>query len=453
MLRIVRVYKTGVSDDLMSFSFVSKKWQKELLYQLNINTYTVFAQPIIDEDYVNFVTSVTGNFDYISEQNSFIYNKELKQYDKDLSEILSFLQSNTKLNDQSLNSTRETLIRILKSLDKKYIFEKRNIVSVPLVDETKKPVIVPPPIPKPITTSVIKERLNLKPFFPILPLLLLIFLGLYKYLDDSEEKCILITAENNKPQFELIIDSSSSMIESYGTSNRITLAKAAAKELIRTLDPKITVGLIDVNGCPKAKYIGEFPFAKRNNLINSIENLTPPQTGGTPLVDALRKLSSNMDGVNSEAIGIIITDGEDSCEFANHFQTNPIISSCILTNNPDLNLKDVCQDTENDNFCKQMKVPNNACALGKESAKGCTIITNRKLCYEIKDIFNSHCEVSKEIHKRQPKLKIHTIMIGSNYDISCISKNTGGEFFTAKNATELIHHLKKAGANLQKVCE
>ncbi len=64
------------------------------------------------------------------------------------------------------------------------------------------------------------------------------------------------------------------------------------------------------------------------------------------------------------------------------------------------------------------------------------------------------CTVAKKIHERQPKLKIHTILIGDSIDsAACIARNTGGQVFKPRDAKQIETFLKQAGASLKKVCE
>lgn len=188
------------------------------------------------------------------------------------------------------------------------------------------------------------------------------------------------------PELAIAFDGSQSMLLKYGYTNRLKAAQKAATDLISNVDKNVKIGFIEINGCPVAKNRGFFGPNSRGALINAINNVNPySYDGKTPLVNGLNELSKTLDGVNSDAVGILISDGEDTCSFT-----------------------------------EQMDV----------------------------------CYVAKKIHKRQPKLKIHTILIGDDIDsAACIARNTGGKVFKPKDAVQIESVLKEAGASLKKVCE
>ena len=188
------------------------------------------------------------------------------------------------------------------------------------------------------------------------------------------------------PELAIAFDGSQSMLLKYGYTNRLKAAQKAATDLISNVDKNVKIGFIEINGCPVAKNRGFFGPNSRGALINAINNVNPyAYDGKTPLVNGLNELSKTLDGVNSDAVGILISDGEDTCPFT-----------------------------------EQMDV----------------------------------CYVAKKIHERQPKLKIHTILIGDDIDsAACIARNTGGKVFKPKDAGQIEKVLKEAGASLKKVCE
>ena len=106
------------------------------------------------------------------------------------------------------------------------------------------------------------------------------------------------------------------MILQYGASSRLYAAKNAAKNLIRSVDKNVNISLVEINGCPVAKNRGEYSGARRNDLIRAIDNINPyAYDGKTPLINGLNELSKMLDGVNAESVGILISDGEDTCPF------------------------------------------------------------------------------------------------------------------------------------------
>ena len=199
-------------------------------------------------------------------------------------------------------------------------------------------------------------------------------------------KCKTLKQEGKMPELAIAFDGSQSMLLRYDYTNRLRAAQKAATDLISNVDKNVKIGFIEINGCPVAKNRGFFGPNSRGALINAINNVNPyAYDGKTPLVNGLNELSKTLDGVNSDAVGILISDGEDTCPFT-----------------------------------EQMDV----------------------------------CYVAKKIHERQPKLKIHTILIGDDIDsAACIARNTGGKVFKPKDAVQIESVLKEAGASLKKVCE
>src|SRR5574344_484906 len=199
-------------------------------------------------------------------------------------------------------------------------------------------------------------------------------------------KCKTLQEQGKMPQMAIAFDGSESMMLPYGYTNRIKAAKSATTDLVRTIDKNVQIGLVEINGCSSAKNRGFFAPSNRAGLLGAINNINPyAYDGKTPLVNGLNELSHMLDGVNNEAVVILISDGEDTCPF---------------TANMDV------------------------------------------------------CTVASRIHQRQPKLKIHTILIGDSIDsAACIARNTGGKVFKPKDASQIDAQLKQAGATLKKVCE
>ncbi len=199
-------------------------------------------------------------------------------------------------------------------------------------------------------------------------------------------KCKTLKEEGKMPQMAIAFDGSESMLMDYGRATRLDAAKNAATSLVNSIDKNVSIGLVEINGCGSAKNRGFYEPSKRAALVGSINAVNPYRYDGkTPLVDGLYKLSRMLDGVNSEAVGILISDGEDTCPLT--YRTNL-------------------------------------------------------------------CAVAAAIHRNQPKLKIHTILIGDAIDsAACIARNTGGKVFKPRDAAQIKEQLKQAGATLKKVCE
>ncbi len=201
-------------------------------------------------------------------------------------------------------------------------------------------------------------------------------------------KCEILRKEGKMPQLVIAFDGSESMLERDvgGGESRLSAAIRASEALVQNTDKNVSIGLVEINGCPVAKQHGFYAGTRRSALRQQIRNINPYRYDGkTPLINGLQALMNMVDGVNAEAVGVLISDGEDTCPFTANM---------------------------------------------------------------------SVCSLAKRIHALKPKLKIHTILIGSNASqAACIAKYTGGKVFSPKNASQIVSQLKAAGASVQKVCK
>ncbi|MDY6321706.1 MAG: VWA domain-containing protein [Succinivibrio sp.] len=204
-------------------------------------------------------------------------------------------------------------------------------------------------------------------------------------------KCVLLKQEGKMPKMVIAFDGSQSMFEedvrsSRGRTSRLAAAQQAASNLVNSVDPNVDIGLVEINGCPVAKSKGFFTGTQRQALREAIARIDPLRYDGmTPLIDGLRKIASMTDGVNADAVGVLISDGEDTCP---------------VTRNMDV------------------------------------------------------CQVAAAIHRRKPRLKIHTVLIGQDSGYAaCVARITGGKVFTPKSVAEMNRDLKGSGAEFKKVCE
>ena len=201
-------------------------------------------------------------------------------------------------------------------------------------------------------------------------------------------KCRTLKQQGTMPKLIIAFDGSESMLidDVAGSSSRLAAAVSAAKHLADTVDKNVEIGLVEINGCPAAKSRGFFSGTQRQALKQTITGIDPRRYGGmTPLIDGLQRISRMSDGVNADAVGILISDGEDTC---------------AATANLDV------------------------------------------------------CQVAKSIHKRKPRLKIHTILIGKDAGkAACVARITGGKVFSPQNASQLDANLQSSGSEMKKVCE
>lgn len=134
-------------------------------------------------------------------------------------------------------------------------------------------------------------------------------------------KCTTLRKEGKLPQMVIAFDGSESMLiqdvrSGRGADSRLAVATGAANNMIRGIDKNVNIGFVEINGCSAAKNHGFFAQNRRNTLINQINSINPRQYDGmTPLVDGLNKMADMVDGVNADAVGVLISDGEDTCPF------------------------------------------------------------------------------------------------------------------------------------------
>ncbi|MBQ9275107.1 MAG: VWA domain-containing protein [Succinivibrio sp.] len=199
-------------------------------------------------------------------------------------------------------------------------------------------------------------------------------------------KCTTLKQQGKLPKMVIAFDGSQSMLlRDVGTS-RLSAATQAASTLVDNIDKNVQIGLVEINGCSAAKNRGFYTGTQRSALKQQIKGIDPMRYDGrTPLVDALTKMANMVDGVNAEAVGILISDGEDTCP---------------LTAKMDI------------------------------------------------------CQVASAIHKRKPKLKINTILIGRDAQkAACVARVTGGKVYSPSSAAQINAQLQASGAEFKKVCK
>lgn len=493
MLRILRCEKSSVSPKILSYAGYAEAFNLEVKNALGEEYADIIAKAEVSYDYVNFITPLTGELDKVTDANRLKYQDALKTLDARRDRVIEYLQSSVPLKNSALEAHRQEFSDILASDNTVFVLNGTALVApVSFNPHYRKAAAVPP---AGAAAVPVRKKGCLLPFLLLLLLLLLFLFLLWWFLlrpwpmeggimdrfnslfpqqevaqkvientpaqekkdlvvqepEDTTEpavaedenvmteekskadalkaqeeakakaeaeakakaeaqkraleqkqkelaakkalaeknripKCKTLKQEGKMPELAIAFDGSQSMLLKYGYTNRLKSAQKAARDLITNIDKNVSIGFIEINGCPVAKNRGFFGAGNRGALIRAINNVNPySYDGKTPLVNGLNELSKTLDGVNSDAVGILITDGEDTCPFT-----------------------------------EQMDL----------------------------------CTVARVIHERQPKLKIHTILIGDDIDsAACIARNTGGKVFKPKDAVQIESVLKEAGASLKKVCE
>lgn len=93
--------------------------------------------------------------------------------------------------------------------------------------------------------------------------------------------------------------------------SRITVARKATRSLVEAMPNNVTIGLVLVQKCPKAKVIGFFGPGQREALLQQIDAIKT--VSSTPLGDGVRQAAAMVDGVHKDAVIIALSDGRDTC--------------------------------------------------------------------------------------------------------------------------------------------
>lgn len=511
MLRVYRCSKNSVCKEVFEFKDYADRFFAYLEEKFGKDYKNLLAKPVEDGEYFNFITNLSGEFEFLNEKNKEKYAEALSAFNSKKAKVYEHLTSNEPIDDEIINENRHTIAKLLDRCDKTVVFESSNVtcLATELKGKSsfaKKAVIVN----SAISAAPASKGHGCCIAFLLLLLLLLLLLGLLwwfflrpwpqsgtlresverycpyvkeklglldnqkssdnlevvlpdntqpevqepvdeeavadpdleqkkkeeeaKSLADEKAKaeaeaeakakaeaeakakaeaeakakaqaeakakkeaeakakakkipkCKTLKEQGKLPTLGIAFDGSESMTLSYGSSSRLSAAKNAAVNLIKNVDKNVSISLVEINGCPVAKNRGEYSGARRNALIGAINNINPyAYDGKTPLINGLTELSKMLDGVNAESVGILISDGEDTCPF-----------------------------TANMNVC----------------------------------------EVAKRIHQKKPLLKIHTILIGDNIDsAACIARHTNGQVFKPRDAIQIKNQIEQAGSTLKKVCE
>lgn len=96
---------------------------------------------------------------------------------------------------------------------------------------------------------------------------------------------------------------------------RSDVAKKSINQLIGELPSNIDVQLITFSGstkvCRDARHWGNFPLNQRRDLHNQIQRLQ--FNGSTEFAASMRLAANSVDGVDRDAVVVLLVDGEDGC--------------------------------------------------------------------------------------------------------------------------------------------
>lgn len=92
---------------------------------------------------------------------------------------------------------------------------------------------------------------------------------------------------------------------------RISLAHRSAKQLIDEVPKDMDISLVSAATCQQVYVSPALPFTQRDELKHAIDKIQP--VGKTALAEALDKAGKLVNGVDRDAIIVLITDGEETC--------------------------------------------------------------------------------------------------------------------------------------------
>ncbi|MGC6407746.1 hypothetical protein ACNO7M_03900 [Bisgaard Taxon 45] len=108
----------------------------------------------------------------------------------------------------------------------------------------------------------------------------------------------------------------------YRKPNRSTASKVAVNNILASIDPHIDIGLVELKSCltrkPKTSAAvahGVFSAQQRETLKQKINQMKvrENQVPGTPIYEGLEKALTMVDGVEREALILLITEGNGDC--------------------------------------------------------------------------------------------------------------------------------------------
>ncbi|MFP4792832.1 vWA domain-containing protein [Pasteurella multocida] len=108
----------------------------------------------------------------------------------------------------------------------------------------------------------------------------------------------------------------------YRKPNRSTASKVAVNNILASIDPHIDIGLVELKSCLTKKpnrsaavAHGVFSAQQRESLKQKIKQMKvrENQVPGTPIYEGLEKALTMLDGVEREALILLITEGNGDC--------------------------------------------------------------------------------------------------------------------------------------------
>ncbi|HED4420174.1 TPA: hypothetical protein R4326_000381 [Pasteurella multocida] len=110
----------------------------------------------------------------------------------------------------------------------------------------------------------------------------------------------------------------------YRKPNRSTASKVAVNNILASIDPHIDIGLVELKSCLTKKTKasaavahGVFSAQQRESLKQKINQMKvrENQVPGTPIYEGLEKALTMVDGIERDALILLITEGNGDCTF------------------------------------------------------------------------------------------------------------------------------------------
>ncbi len=123
---------------------------------------------------------------------------------------------------------------------------------------------------------------------------------------------LAIAAQRPAENILFVLDTSTSMDESFEDATKLDVAKRILLELVDTIPNGIQVGFRSFGGCGRSKLLVPIGPLNRTEMKTQIQGL---QSGGaTPLAFVLEKAREDFAGVSDSKVLVLVSDGMETCE-------------------------------------------------------------------------------------------------------------------------------------------
>ncbi|MBP5243312.1 MAG: hypothetical protein J6Z28_01165, partial [Succinivibrio sp.] len=146
MLRIYRCGKQEVSPQVLAYAPHAAMWDREIEMQLGQEYSAILAQPVIDGDYVNFLTPKSGEQIEVDSSNRNQFSKASELLERRKEHVYSFLTSGKPLINKTLESSRADYAYAVAHAEKFFVLQNEIPVAVGASLSAKPAWIAPIPV-------------------------------------------------------------------------------------------------------------------------------------------------------------------------------------------------------------------------------------------------------------------------------------------------------------------